>query len=54
MPQKSRALPRPTFLTIVWALRVVKNQFQFNNEASREVIPASAKIACTMYCPVIV
>ena len=40
--------------TMVCALRVVKNQSQFSNDASRETIPASAKIPCTIYCPVIV
>ena len=41
-------------ISLLASLRVVKNQFQLSNDASREMIPASAKIPCTIYCPVIV
>ena len=38
------ACRRPTFCTINWVFRAVKNQFQSNMAASKAVMPATAKI----------
>ena len=49
IPHK-RVVPVAPYVPDNGFVGVVKNQFQFVNDASREMIP-SAK-SCTIYCPV--